>query len=135
MVNYVCGFMFSEDKSKVVLIEKNRPNWQEGKLNGVGGKVELFETAPQAMIREFKEETGVEVLQWNRLITLVSESYDFVCDFYFCFGNIYKCYSTTDEIIQYVDVNDLPKNVIPNLIWLIPMCLDPFLNNYSEILL
>lgn len=53
--------MFSLDKTKVVLIQKNRPEWQKGKLNGVGGKKEktdfnLFST----MIRKFKEETGVD---------------------------------------------------------------------------
>ncbi len=36
---YVVGFMFTEDEKQVVLIEKKRPEWQAGKLNGVGGKI------------------------------------------------------------------------------------------------
>lgn len=57
-VQYVLGFMFNEAESKVILIFKNRPAWQAGKLNGIGGKIEEGETPIQAMNREFAEETG-----------------------------------------------------------------------------
>ena len=40
MREYVCGFLFSPDRKKVLLIRKRRPAWQAGKLNGVGGKVD-----------------------------------------------------------------------------------------------
>ena len=53
MKEYVVGFMFSEE------ILKNKPDWQAGRLNGVGGKVEPNEYPDQAMVREFEEETGV----------------------------------------------------------------------------
>ena len=58
--NYVVGFLFKEDKSSVVLIRKDRPAWQAGKLNGVGGKIEPNESAIDAMVREFREETSVD---------------------------------------------------------------------------
>ncbi len=57
-VEYVLGFMFSPDEKKVLLIWKNRPSWQAGKLNGIGGKVNPGETPLEAMEREFIEETG-----------------------------------------------------------------------------
>lgn len=70
--HYVLGFAFNEAKTKVVLIKKNRPAFQKGKLNGVGGKIETIDfllkfnttivtpnSARRAMVREFKEETGV----------------------------------------------------------------------------
>lgn len=74
---YVCGFLFTNDLSMVVLIRKNKPEWQYGKLNGVGGKIEqrtlqgepvefegkpLMEDPATAMSREFREETGAVVL-------------------------------------------------------------------------
>jgi len=68
MVRYVLGFAFSEDLERVVLIEKNRgPACNIGKLNGIGGKIELGETSPDAMEREFLEETGVLIpyFLWN----------------------------------------------------------------------
>ncbi len=44
MKGYVLGFAFDEDYEWVALIKKNRPQWQAGKLNGVGGKIEPNET-------------------------------------------------------------------------------------------
>ena len=34
--DYVVGFMFDLNYKDVVLIRKNRPVWQQNKLNGVG---------------------------------------------------------------------------------------------------
>jgi 8-oxo-dGTP diphosphatase len=44
-----------------------KPDWQAGKLNGVGGKIEPGETSKTAMAREFHEETGVLTLplEWD----------------------------------------------------------------------
>lgn len=63
---YVCGFLFDPRMRRVVLIRKNRgPNGMAGKLNGVGGKVELGESARGAMAREFLEETGLRTEPWE----------------------------------------------------------------------
>lgn len=57
----VCGFMFDKRTQELVaLIRKKRPDWQAGKVNGVGGKIERGEKAHAAMVREFQEETGVK---------------------------------------------------------------------------
>lgn len=65
MKEYVLGFLFSEDRSHVGLVLKDRPEWQKGCLNGIGGKIEPEESAYQAMVREFEEETGVSIKQWD----------------------------------------------------------------------
>jgi 8-oxo-dGTP diphosphatase len=44
MQTYACGFLFSLDRTRVLLIRKRRPAWQAGRLNGVGGKIEPGET-------------------------------------------------------------------------------------------
>lgn len=69
MKHYVLGFAFSADKKEIILIEKQKPDWQKGKLNGVGGKVEEYDFDESfAMVREFKEETGVNttVIDWHK---------------------------------------------------------------------
>ena len=58
MTEYVLGFYFRRDK--VLLILKNHPDWQAGKLNGLGGRVEPGEDPRQAMHREFVEESGID---------------------------------------------------------------------------
>ncbi len=60
-MNYVAGFLFEPYMERVVLIQKEKPTWQKGRLNGVGGKMELGETPLQAMQREFREETGLDI--------------------------------------------------------------------------
>ena len=68
MIEYVAGFAF--DGGEVALVRKSRPHWQEGKLNGVGGKVEDGETPLNAMRREWEEEAGFAHSEWTHFCTL-----------------------------------------------------------------
>jgi hypothetical protein len=52
---YVVGFLFDGLCQNVTLIKKTHPEWQKGKLNGVGGKIEPNETSTDAMRREFRD--------------------------------------------------------------------------------
>lgn len=72
MKRYVIGFMFDETIKHVVLIRKNRPDWQAGKLNGIGGHIEPGEFPIDAMVREFHEETGAKtkISTWVHVLTL-----------------------------------------------------------------
>jgi len=74
---YVLGFAFDKLRENVVLIEKNRPEWQKDKHNGVGGKVEEIDNSPvHAMVREFKEETGCNTTidDWNHFAIMSCEN-------------------------------------------------------------
>lgn len=79
MMHYVLGFAIHN--GEVVLIRKAKPEWQAGKLNGVGGKVEPGETGYKAMRREYREETGVDVPEsrWRHYATLLGEGYSVLC--------------------------------------------------------
>lgn len=56
---YVVSFIFKPGCNDVWLIRKNKPEWQKGCLNGIGGKVEKTETYRKAAIRELQEEAGI----------------------------------------------------------------------------
>lgn len=120
---YVAGLLFSKNKKAVLLILKKRPSWQKGKLNAIGGHVEEGETCHEAMVREFKEETGLLVPDWRNFCTLTNETHKGVVEFYCAFGNIYDTKSLTDENIYVATLSLLPTMIIPNLAWLIPMAL------------
>lgn len=127
MKSYVCGFMFSSDCSRVLLIEKNRPNFQKGKLNGIGGKIEASDlTIVDAMIREFREETSIEttVDDWTKLAVLYG--IDWIVSFFYSFSEKHSlAQTTTDETIYSIRVNTLKtKNLMSNLHVLIPLALD-----------
>jgi len=63
MKKYSMVFIFTKDLSKVLLIHKTRPEWQKGKLNGLGGKIEENESPVDCVLREVKEESTLGINQ------------------------------------------------------------------------
>jgi 8-oxo-dGTP diphosphatase len=131
--DYVVGFAFSADKSKVVLIRKNRPAWQAGKLNGPGGKIEHGETPHEAMCREFAEECGVETTpeDWHYFTKIVGDKGDVF--FYRMFDDkALNAITKLDEdvVIVDTDLNYLQKDGLSNIVWLIAIALDEMLPNF-----
>jgi 8-oxo-dGTP diphosphatase len=119
---YCVGFMFSED-GRILLVQKNRPQWQAGLLNGIGGKVEKGEVPMQAMVREFEEETGIREEGWEYFAQLRGD--DFVVVFYRVMVTnevLDSARTMTDEHIVSMDIQAvIPFGAVPNLAWLIPM--------------
>ena len=136
MKKYVAGFMFSSDKSEVLLVEKMSPEWQRGLLNGIGGKIEGGETPLEAIIREFAEETGVETTtaDWTEVVYYIRQNV-YEVHFYKTFTDqIYSAVIKEKEVITKFKSDNLPLNVVSNLNWLIPLCLDDDINLTSPIL-
>jgi 8-oxo-dGTP diphosphatase len=130
---YVCGFLFTHDRRHVALIHKLKPDWQRGKFNGIGGKLEANETISEAMVREFHEETGVWIppYYWERFLTMKFVAKDEVVHFFKAELQSNRIVATleskTDELVGWYKVSeggqilDLPT--LPNLAWVIPMAL------------
>lgn len=132
---YVAGFLFSPDFKDVVLIRKKKPAWQAGYLNAVGGKIEELETPLDAQIREFREETGVQINDW-KLFCKISGN-DYSVDFFYAVSEQYIDVSTTtDEVIRIANVDYIlgsSATVIYNLKWLIPLAIDKAIKYSGEI--
>lgn len=124
-------------REQVVLICKNRPTWQAGRLNGVGGKIEPGEGNRMAMVREFEEETGLKTEpgkwdlictmtwpdDWKRVGRYASPSIDFYRyvwpDDTFLSSLVRTC--TDEEIVIELVEHVGNRRVIPNLRWLVPL--------------
>lgn len=66
-MKYVLGLAFDSTLDRIILIEKkNGPATIVNRLNGPGGKIEGGELPVEAMVREFREEVGVNTdhLEW-----------------------------------------------------------------------
>ena len=120
---FVLGLAFDKARQKVVLIEKNRPDYQAGLLNGVGGKVEdVDQDALDAMRREFHEECGVETerTDWHEYACMKGAFGEVIV---FCAFNDIFLASTqqTDEDICILDVthSDIVRRSVKNLFLLI----------------
>lgn len=125
MTDYVAGFLIDEEKEHVLLIQKNRPTWQAGKLNAIGGHIENGEDPQEAMHREFEEETGITFkTDWTDLAVLVGDWGSVF--FYRRFaprGFIARTFQQkTDETIFFIPIEKaIPPLTLPNLSWLIPL--------------
>lgn len=122
MIEYCLGFAFDDSLQYVVLIKKQRPEWQKGLLNGVGGKVEEGEYALDAMEREFEEEAGLRYDNWHHFGFL--KGTDWVVYLYTA--------TLTNQQLADIDCNKTDENItitnisnlfytVPNLRWLVPM--------------
>lgn len=137
MQKYVVGFLFDKGMGNLILIKKTKPEWQKGRFNGVGGKVEPNETFEAAMVREFEEETGVKITNWN-LFSIMNNcpedlSKAYKIHFYRAFEELsvlQQVKTTTEEEVFIINMQDFWNgsiDVIYNLQWLIPMALDEFI--------
>ena len=130
---YVVGLAFCDEfkaygperpDPHVLMIRKETPEWQRGLLNGLGGKIEPGETPAEAMRREFNEEAGLDVEDWEQFATLGKEGV-FHVRFYrtwlpfgvaFGLGN-----KKIDEgYVRWVPVARL-YHTIPNMQFLVPL--------------
>lgn len=129
---YVLGLLFRDNCTSVVLVRKNKPRWQAGLLNGVGGKIEANETELEAMVREFKEETGVDTSAsgWRQYCEMSGD------------GFVVYCFTARDsdawERCETVEAEEVEKHhpdclsqhdCVSNLPWLVELALD---ENYGK---
>ena len=124
---YTVGFAFNIERSEVVLILKDRPEWQKGFWNGTGGKIEADETLQECMAREFLEETGLrsDPQNWKLFADykLSKARIFFLKSFMDITGACQQeGESETIRIWKISELNSLP--LLPNLRWLIPLALD-----------
>ena len=119
---YVLGFIFDETGDNVLLMRKKRPKWQAGKLNGIGGKIEPNESALCAIVRESEEELELKddrKIAWYYLG--VTRGKDWIV-FVYTAQHCRQITAAEDEPVAWYEVSKLPRDVIPNLRFLVPLC-------------
>jgi 8-oxo-dGTP pyrophosphatase MutT (NUDIX family) len=140
-MNYCVGLIFNNELTRILLVKKNRgPECVKNKLNAIGGKIEKDECGDDAIIRECREETALEINNWIYFCQLQCNE-----------GIIYFYYVVTDDIHDYEQMEDEELKIynlefdqeiddrmnlwyqnhsrVANLDWLIPMAL----NHYKKL--
>lgn len=122
--SYVAGILIDAETLDVALIRKNRPEWQSGLLNAIGGKVEPGEEPLDAMRREFDEETGVAQDGWEHFATV--HDHTGAVTFYRHFdttGALGRVRTTTDERVEVHCGTEPIAGLVPSMSWLLPLAL------------
>jgi len=121
MKRMVVGFMFVGEQ--VVLIQKNRPEWQKGLFNGVSGHVEPNESALDAMVREFEEEAGVktEPREWDDFAVIEGGEGNTAVHFFSASRDTCAIRTMTDESVGFYSYDPFPVPVVSDLKWLVPL--------------
>jgi 8-oxo-dGTP diphosphatase len=125
MTDYVLIHCVSRARGDdVLLVRKDKPAWQQGKLNLPGGKIEEGESPIQAAVRELKEESGYAPLVPIRYMGAIQSGQSTI----FCFKAVVEHVAPrpdeneTQSIDWYrwhqVRVDD---RLIPNLKIIIPL--------------
>lgn len=126
--HYSCVFAVRNDM--VLLVWKNHPDWQAGRLNGIGGRADDGETALECADREFYEETGLSAMDLQEFHILEDEQV-IVHFFRTTISPHWYAPPTNDrgETLDWFSIHPTaigcpwidPSRSIDNLCWLIPM--------------
>ena len=128
MTGYTVGFIFNSDLTQVALVTKTHPEWQRGRVNGIGGKIEKGESSTACIAREVQEESGLSTWpdDWKLVIKMKRPA--IYVDFYayLHLGAPNEVSTKTEEAINWYSVSRLPKTVLSNLTWMIPLAIDTY---------
>lgn len=136
-MDYVCGFMFSG--ASVALIDKKKgPPCVVGKLNGIGGKIESTDPgAAYAMSREFAEEAGIVTSPTSWKVFATHNLKRARSRVFFLWTTLPKGLNRSalktmeSEEVMWTVCGLPPKELAPNLDWLIPAALYGMRNNLN----
>jgi 8-oxo-dGTP diphosphatase len=120
VTEFVAGFLLGGSPyNTVALVRKERPEWQRGRLNGIGGHIESGESPAEAMRREFFEEAGLDIDTWEHFATVEG---DWGRVYFFrAWGEPQHAKTCTDEEIVLESSFHVPSSVVPNLQFLLPL--------------
>lgn len=115
---------------KVLLVKKEKPDWQRGRLNLPGGHIEAGESPEEAAVRELFEETGIVAsLPDTKVLGIMSADdwrvYVCWCPYRTTHGSKIQAATTkTKEEVREVWLMDVLREprLIPNLKLIIPLC-------------
>lgn len=136
---YVLGFAWHH--GSVLLIEKpSSARLHPQMLNGIGGSIEDGEAALDAMVREFREETGLtsDAHDWIEFGTLSGTGWHVTLFAVECdedSGRPGDGYVTDEGRTRWVDPlpAGLPWNAVPNLEWLVPLSAGAIADGFSRV--
>ncbi len=120
--NIVAAYLVLFDQNKVLLSKRNNTGYYDGNYSVVAGHVEPGETFTQTIIREAKEEAGIELdVTTLRVAHTQHRKSDWDqserVDIYFVTptwgGEIHNCEKNKCADLSWFELDKLPENMVP----------------------
>ncbi len=116
---FLAVHLFIIKDNQILLLRRFNTGYEDGKYSVCAGHVEANESYIDAMIREAKEEIGIDIekdhLKAIQIMHRKSESermdYFFECKQFE--GNVSNCELDKCDELKWVDLKELPDNTIP----------------------
>jgi 8-oxo-dGTP diphosphatase len=125
MTEYTLGFCFSKDLKQILLINRQQHEFHSYKSNGLGGKIIIGESPTDCIIREVKEEAGIQTNESDwKFIGIINGATWKVWVFSAKIELIESFPTTHEGTLHWFDCKTLPDNIVPNLSWMIPFAID-----------
>jgi len=107
--------------NQILLLRRFHTAWGNGKYTVISGHIDGNETIAEAMVREAKEEAGIELEAAN--LTIVHAMHriaDIECVDYFLTATIWQGEPKNTEPdkaddVRWFPLNDLPEKILPNI--------------------
>lgn len=129
-----CAVVINSDKKLLLLKRGEGTTWQPNKWALVGGKIEKDETPEDAVVRECKEETQLDIFNLTYCYTIKEDKVNTNFFIGFTDNNDVKLNGEHSEF-KWVSPNEITElDTVPNLLKEIKKCFEVFDENEEEVI-
>lgn len=114
----VASYVILRKDNQILMTRRVNTGYHDGDYSLPAGHIENGEFPDEAIIREAKEEIGVDLIDL-KFVTVLYTKDNYVCFFFETDkweGEITNCEAEKCDDIQWFDLNNLPTNVVPEVV-------------------
>jgi hypothetical protein len=134
------GLAFNIDRTKVFVVELNRPESRKGKLSYLSAVVDAGNDPLQELKDYFYDLAGLVISNWTPSFRIMTAASDIHCYTTNLTDAQIAQITSGDTAVGFLDLQDalcrvFTEKSLPSLMWILGMCLDPDVNSDAVVML